>query len=280
MRLTKKYAFPAAIIIGFLLAIFCLPRNFFGEKELFTVLKGENSRDIAINLQQKDVIWWGPLFRLYVLARGIGDDMQAGVYRVSSGMSILVIAEHMASGKVATETITIPEGFTAEQIWQKLQVLPGYNNKADVAVLQEFEGMLFPDTYKIPYGMELEKVALMMVDNFWRKNVGLETTHQTVVMASILEKELQTLEDKEIAAGILWKRISVGMPMQVDAFMWTYQNTGLPAKAICNPGLDSIKAALYPKDSAYWFYLSTPQGQTIFSKTYAEHLAAKAKYLK
>jgi len=101
-----------------------------------------------------------------------------------------------------------------------------------------------------------------------------------MVMASILEKELKIKEDKEIASGLLWKRIRVGMPLQVDAFMWTYQNRGLPEFPIANPGLDSIKAALSPKDSPYWYYLSTPEGKTIFSKTLEEHNIAKAKYLK
>jgi len=119
-----------------------------------------------------------------------------------------------------------------------------------------------------------------MIDNFWKKNEGLDTTHQVIVMASLLEKELKTKEDREIASGILWKRIKIGMPLQVDVDMWTYKNTGLPAKPICNPGLDSIKAALYPEDSPYWYYLSTPDGKIIFSKTLEEHNIAKAKYLK
>jgi len=54
---------------------------------------------------------------------------------------------------------------------------------------------------------------------------------------------------------------------------------GLPIGPICNPGIDSIKAAIYPKNSQYWYYLSTSEGKTIFSKTLEEHNLAKAKYL-
>jgi UPF0755 protein len=54
----------------------------------------------------------------------------------------------------------------------------------------------------------------------------------------------------------------------------------LPLGPISNPGLESILAAVYPKDSDYWYYLSTPEGETIFSKTLEEHNIAKAKYLK
>jgi len=54
----------------------------------------------------------------------------------------------------------------------------------------------------------------------------------------------------------------------------------LPLGPICNPGLESITAALYPEDSDYWYYLSTPDGETIFSKTLEEHNYAKSKYLR
>ena len=66
---------------------------------------------------------------------------------------------------------------------------------------------------------------------------------------------------------------------QIDSPYNTYKYKGLPLGPIASPGLESIKAALYPKSSDYWFYLSTPQGQTIFSKTYKEHQAAQDKYL-
>jgi len=120
-------------------------------------------------------------------------------------------------------------------------------------------------------------------------------------MASLLEKEVKTKEEKELVSGILWKRIESGIPLQVDAtiiyitdkktnkvsyeetqinsFYNTYKYRGLPKGPISNPGLDSILAALYPKESDYWYYLSTPNGQTIFSHTLEEHNIAKAKYL-
>lgn len=264
-------------IVGLFVLMVCLPKNFSQKETTFFVIEtGEGSKDISSNLQKEGIIWWNHLFRAYVLVRGTSNKIQAGTYRISPSMSIFTIAEKFASGDVAKATVTIPEGFTSQQIHQKLEGIV----ESDPAVLAEWEGFLFPDTYEIPYGMRLEKVIEMMRDNFWKKNEGLATTHQVVVMASILEKELRTQEDKEIASGILWKRIMVGMPLQVDAYMWTYQNTGLPEKPISNPGLDSIKAALNPKESLYWYYLSKPDGTTIFSKTLEEHNIARAKYLK
>ena len=70
------------------------------------------------------------------------------------------------------------------------------------------------------------------------------------------------------------------MMLQVDAAMITYKKKGLPEKPICNPGLQSIEAVLNPTESGYLYYLSTPSGETIFSKTLKEHEAAIEKYLK
>ncbi len=129
----------------------------------------------------------------------------------------------------------------------------------------------------------------MMVDNFNKKitpDLEAEIKRQNkdlkdiVIMASLIEKEVKTKEEKELAADVLWKRLKIGMPLQVDAALETYERQGLPEKPICNPGIVSILAAVYPKSSEYWYYLSMPEGKTIFSKTLEEHNIAKAQYLK
>jgi UPF0755 protein len=120
----------------------------------------------------------------------------------------------------------------------------------------------------------------MMKDNFVKKTAALKFTDADIVLASILEKEVRTKEEKQIVAGILLKRMRAGMPLQVDSALITYEKKGLPEKPICNPGLESIEAALHPKASLYWYFLSTPDGKTIFSKTFDEHDAARAKYLR
>jgi UPF0755 protein len=173
------------------------------------------------------------------------------------------------------------------------------------------EGYLFPDTYEILKGETLEEIVKKMLKNFDKKldlklkeeiNLQERTIFEIVTMASILEKEVQTLEDKKTVSGILWKRLKNSMPLQVDATITyitgkkttkvskkdteidspynTYRYKGLPLGPICNPGLESIMAAIYPIDSEYWYYLSIPTGETIFSKTLEEHNLAKAKYLK
>jgi UPF0755 protein len=123
-----------------------------------------------------------------------------------------------------------------------------------------------------------------------------------VTMASILEGEVRTEEDRRLVSGILWKRIEKGMYLQVDAtFSYligkgsaeltmtdlsldspynTYRHKGLPPGPINNPGLDAMRAAINPEASPYYFYLSDKDGNTHYAKTFDEHKDNKAKYLK
>jgi len=173
------------------------------------------------------------------------------------------------------------------------------------------EGYLFPDTYEILPGEGAEGLIARALDNFNKKvcqklkeeiNSQEKTLFEIITMASLIEKEVREEEDKRLVSGLLWKRIEAGMPLQVDATIAyltgkrttkvskeetqidspfnTYKYKGLPAGPICNPGLESIRASLNPQESPYWYYLSTPEGKTIFSRNLQEHNAAKAKYLK
>ena len=139
-----------------------------------------------------------------------------------------------------------------------------------------------------------------------------KTIFDIVIMASLLEEEVREFEDKKIVSGIFWRRIEINMPLQVDATIvyilekkdlipeqgWTFQemrrevglardidslyNTymykGLPIGPISNPGMNSILAAVYPKNTNYLFFLSTPEGETIFSRTLQKHNIAKKRY--
>jgi UPF0755 protein len=173
------------------------------------------------------------------------------------------------------------------------------------------EGYLFPDTYEIVHGIALEGIIRKMLDNFNNKLTEElrneikgqnKTIFEIITMASLLEKEVKDFEEKKIVAGILWKRMENKIGLQVDATITyitgkksvkvskqeteinslynTYKYRGLPLGPICNPGIESILAAVYSENSDYWYYLSTPEGETIFSKTLEEHNIAKAKYLK
>lgn len=179
------------------------------------------------------------------------------------------------------------------------------------------EGYFYPDTYYIEIPLPesenqtIEEVIKKTLNNFDKKLTNElreeikkrgKTIFETITMASLVEKEVKTFEDKKLVSGILWKRLKADMPLQVDATIVyalgkkttkvskeetridspynTYKYRGLPLGPISNPGLESILAAVYPEDSGYWYYLSTPEGRTIFNGTLEGHNKAKALYLK
>ena len=121
-------------------------------------------------------------------------------------------------------------------------------------------------------------------------------------MASLIEREVPDSDERRIVAGILWKRIENGIPLQVDATICyiksgpclpiteedkdrdslynTYRYLGLPPAPISNPGADAIEASKNPEDSPYWYYISDPEtNQTIFAQTLDEHNRNVVKYL-
>lgn len=246
------------------------------ETMVFLVKKGEGAKEISINLKNQEIIRYSSLFRVYSLIYGKAEQLKAGEYELSAGMNIPEIVNKMASGDRIKKTITIIEGWTIKDIEELLGDRGG-------TVPPSLEGYLFPDTYEIYPEEGIEEIIERMLNNFDKKvraRFGEELSSEMIIMASLLEKEVQTLEDKKIVSGILWKRLEIGMPLQVDAALDTYKYKGLPQSPICNPGLESIEAAIYPQESSYLYYLSTPGGETIFSKTFKEHNQAKEKYLK
>lgn len=186
--------------------------------------------------------------------------------------------------------ITIPEGFSAQDIDKKFSDINLTKQGELLKIIQEkkLEGYLFPDTYFFHNNDSAEAILQKMQDNFEKKinsqireeiSRQQKTLPEIIIMASLLEKEILDIKERKIASGILWKRLKVGMALQVDAAPATYKERGLPFQPISNPGLDSILAALYPIESGYWYYLSKPTGETVFSKTLEEHNLARAKYL-
>ena len=164
------------------------------------------------------------------------------------------------------------------------------------------EGFLFPDTYRFSKDASIKEIVERMLKRFETKNPDLiknKDFYKVLTLASILEEEVLP-KDMPTAAGVLWNRLELDMPLQVDATLVyklgrpiertdisslnspynTYRYNGLPPTPISNPGLVSINAALNPQKSNYLYYLSKPLDKTtIFSETLEEHNLAKAKYL-
>ncbi|NQU83151.1 MAG: endolytic transglycosylase MltG [Parcubacteria group bacterium] len=172
------------------------------------------------------------------------------------------------------------------------------------------EGYLFPDTYRIFADATIEDIVKKMLNNFDKKlssDLRTEISKQgksvfeIITMASILEQEVQTEKDKKLVADLFWRRLDAGMGLQADStvnyvtgagraqatykdlevasYYNTYKYRGLPLGPICNPGLASIKAAIYPTPNSAVYFLTTPEGQVIYSKTFDQHITNKNRYL-
>ncbi|MDO8664534.1 MAG: endolytic transglycosylase MltG [Candidatus Liptonbacteria bacterium] len=310
--------------------------DFRGSKSI-TIEQGLGSRKIGKFLKQEGVIDSKWAFVTYVSLKGIASDLKPGFYIWNDTITIPELVRDLRRGGTNERAITIPEGWTTREIAEyffreniasqndflRLVGKDGVSRfRADFSFLADapkntgLEGYLFPDTYRIFRDASLESIVVKMLANFDRKltaDLREEITRQKkkifdiVRMASLIEKEVVSVEDRALVAGVLWKRLRLDIPLQVDATVVyaksqisnlksqiskvtiedtkidspynTYKYYGLPPGPIANPGISAIRAALYPQESEYFYYLSAPDGRTIFSRTLEEHNAAVRKYL-
>lgn len=281
---------------------------------IFVVEKGQGVRGMAARLKKEGLIKNQIAFFLLVKRLGIDQNLQAGDFRLSPSMTALTIARLLTKGTIDV-WVTIPEGWRDEEIALKLAQELSLPEGEFLKSAQE--GFMFPDTYLIPKDASGAAIAKLFKNNFVKKftqdlqneiqKQGL-TPEKVITLASIVEKEASGSEDRNMIAGILLKRLKNDWPLQVDATLqyalgyqsdqhswWkkslteedkkfksaynTYLNAGLPPAPICNPGLASIQAVIYPQASDYWYYLHDTKGIAHFAKTIEEHEANIAKYL-
>lgn len=256
---------------------------------IITVPEGVGLYELTNKLKQDKVIRFPLLFRVTAIILGGERRMKAGQYQMSRPQNVSIIAWRISHGDYNLETIklTIPEGFTVEEISALFDNrFKFFDHNAFVANAPE--GYLFPDTYFVPVIATASSTILLFKNNFERKISSLfeeikDSNHSLgdiVKMASILESEVKSEEDKKIVSGILWKRLKLDIPLQVDSDPDTYKHRGFPLKPIANPGLVSIEAALRPTTTSYLYFLTGDDGTTHYSLTFDEHVAKKLKYIK
>ncbi len=309
---------PASFLVGVLLFLvyfvtLAAPLNF-PSASLVHISEGANITEVAQLLKQKNIIRSALLFEGLERLRGGGAIVIAGEYFFPGPETVITVANRIASGdhELTPVRVTVPEGVTAVQISHLLaQDVPDFDSTGFLALAQPKEGTLFPDTYFFLPGEDVDLV-LTTFENDFNEHIDAPTVaeaittfgkpqSEVITMASILEKEAPDTKDREIISGILWKRISIGMALQVDsAFVYilgvdslqlttadlatsspynTYTHKGLPPGPISNPSLDSILAAVQPIQTDYLYYLSDLQGNIHYCATYACQLVNQRRYL-
>lgn len=299
----------------------------------FTIVEGAGVRGISTQLAEAGLIRSPWYFMITVKRLGVDSRLQAGEYVLSPSWSADDIARTLAGGEIVgrEQAITIVEGWRIDDIagyFDENDIVSGEEFKQFVeypvtqlsACLKpedceayEFlngipetaglEGFLFPDTYRVFRDATVRDIVVKMLDNFDRKltpqmraDIAASdlSLYETVILASIIEKEVRTAEDMAHVSGIFRNRLDIGMGLQSDATLTyyfgnkkaahsgaelqadtpynTYKYRGLPPTPIANPGLNALRAAIYPAETDYLYFLSnTETGETYFAKTLEEH---------
>lgn len=311
---SKIVIYSSSALLGILLIITLVASmapSDFPTGRIVRVTKGEGLSSIAKDLYTKGVIRSVFMFKVYSTLRGT-TNIKAGNYYFGEPEGAVRVSYRLIQGieGVPKIKVTVPEGLATPDIARLIKrLIPEFDSVGFLTLARPLEGYLFPDTYFFTQFTTPEEAIKAMRDNFDEKvaavqipgGLGSKLFDEVITMASIIEEEATSSTDRRIISGILWKRLEAGMPLQVDApFFYLfgktsaqitvrdlattspynlYKNKGLPPTPIDNPSLDSIKAAVTPTNTKYWFFLSGSDGRVHYAETLEGHIANK-KYLR
>jgi UPF0755 protein len=298
---------------------------------LFSIEKGETLAQISRRLHEQGFIRFPPLLDVLGRLKGTQSDFKAGYYRIPGGASTLAVHDLLVQGAQSIGKITIPEGWTTGKIARHLEaegICPAADFLAATrspSLLAEFgvqgkslEGYLFPDTYFVPRPFPaatfVELMAGTFFDNLGKvapawKGMGQGTVADTVIMASIVEREYRVDEEAPLIASVFYNRLRRNMGLESCATLEyiiteiqqkahpeyitiddekinspynTYKWAGLPPGPISNPGRTALDAAFHPARTDYLYFVlrDANAGRHFFSRDLNAHNQAKYLYLK
>jgi len=283
---------------------------------------GTSSSEMAQKLQDGHII--RNRYAFLLLRAWKGGSLKAGEYRFADPESAAVVYARIARGDVHTRAVTIPEGFNLYDIASAIEAaglgsraafLEAAHTNADLVSAfapsaKSLEGYLYPDTYRFSRHTTLRNMQDTMVRRFRKQaaTLGLLTTPdiaRTVILASLVEKEVHFDNERTEAAGVFTNRLARNMPLQTDptviyaalqAGRWTgvihrsdldfdspyntYRHTGLPPGPICSPGAAALRAAMHPATTENLYFVADATGHTQFSAGLKEHADQVANYRK
>lgn len=292
--------------------------------ELVEIKKGTTANEIADLLQEKRLIRSSTAFVLYLKNNDLRDSLQAGTYEIDASRSVQEIVGQIAGGKVQKNLFTILPGQRLDQIktamlkagFSEQSVNDAFNQdqyKNHPALIGKppeanLEGYLFPDSFQttssttpkqiIEQSLDAMAKALTpeLIDSFTKNGL---TTHQAIILASIVDKEVSDSAQKPIVASVFYNRLKIGMVLGSDV---TYQyiakilgippsadiespyNTrkfkGLPPGPISNVSKTGLKAVSEPASTDFLFFVAGDDGKVYYSKTIQEHEALAREHCK
>lgn len=335
----KKILFLVGLILlaGALFLAWFVPSAFIGSPSSSSVPimipENANAKMVADLLANKGIITSGFGYQVYSYVDVAARHPRSGEYVVAPGASYRSLARLFTLGPTRNEiTIRILEGATLEDVGLELgkwdvtarsfsdlvgsakqrtafsaPLRQQFDFLKDLPASATLEGYLFPDTYRVWKDQLPLGFVLKQLQEFSKQTDGYvaeaakqgRSLKDVVTLASMVEKEGKTLDEKKMIAGIFLNRLKDGMRLQsdatvnyvtgagrarpsfedleVDSSYNTYKHDGLPPGPICNPGKDSLEAALHPTSSDYYYYLHDDSGKIYYAKTIEEHKANRVK---
>lgn len=293
-----------------------LPPN--GEPVCYFYAPGTSTYALAEQLQQMRVVEYPRLLVLFLRVLGRDHQLRAGEYQLEPGITMAQLVNKLVHGQVKQYPFTLVEGWSLHQIQQALSndavLQSSYTGLQFAGLVSGYphpEGWFFPDTYYYVRGnsaMELLLRAHLRMANLlaqeWQardSNTPYQSPYEALIVASLIEKETAVASERPLIAGVILRRLSLNMPLQIDASVIygmrdefngtlthedihrpssynTYVHHGLPPTPIANPSLASLHAALHPAQTKMLYYVARGDGTHFFSADLATHEAAIAHF--
>lgn len=298
-----------------------------GGREVVVTIPPSATAQMAGDILSQHKLLRSPLaFNLYARYTGLDSRIKAGQYTLSDSLSTPALLKELVKGCQAEQSFTVPEGYTTAQIADLL----AENGLADreeflrVVAREKFsypfikglpegerrlEGYLFPDTYQVDGESSETSIIDTMLKHFAGVIEELDyqaqaekngfTLHEALTIASLVEREAMVDEERALIAGVIYNRLRIDMPLQVDATVQyalgetkpilyygdlevdspynTYKIYGLPPGPIAMPGRNSLVAAVQPAATEYLYYVARPDGTHLFAATLADHEANRER---
>lgn len=290
--------------------------------QTIAVDSGVSPTDIADLLHNKDIIRSAWTFETYIRREQVGADLQAGTYSLSGSQSVEGIVSQLTHGKVQSQLLTILPGQRLDQIQQSL-INDGFSEASVKAALQptqyegsaalvdkpvgnSLEGYLYPDSFERNSSTTASQIVQESINEMQTHltpslrqafaNEGL-STYQGIILASVVEQEVNTPSDMAQAAQVFLKRISMNMPLGSDITAMygsrlagqgtslTYDSpyntlihTGLPPTPVSNVNTTSLNAVAHPANTDWLYFVTGDNGTTYFSQTLQQQQQNTAEY--
>ncbi len=302
----------SSALFGVAYAYLFTPPIEFIPKTIVRIDAGESVQGIATILANAHIIKSPEAFAFLVRIKGADTKMHQGAYYFETAPSLPAVIDRIISRDYGIENVRvlIPEGYTRKDMAKTFSsTFPDFSSVDFMNETESLEGYLFPDTYRFFRNATSGQIVRDMRKTFNLKTADLQNEalakgkdwKTIMIVASLVELEGKTKEDRGMIADIIYRRLQQNMPLQLDApFVYimdkaslqltqedlfvqspynTYRNKGLPPTPIASPGIESINAAVNPTPNDYLYYLSDKNGIIHYAKDFAEHRKNKQLYL-